>query len=97
MSQAKQLQDELTDVLCPSGMRTSTTESEALGVTAVGDGAPTVGDDKANINISLSSSTPSSSADSEGYGAIEITHEEGLNSEGGGGGAYLEVCSTCFR
>lgn len=26
-----------------------------------------------------------------GSDAIEITHEEGLNSEAGGGGAYLEV------
>ncbi|CAM9614828.1 unnamed protein product, partial [Ectocarpus sp. 8 AP-2014] len=28
---------------------------------------------------------------SEGFGAIEITHEDGLNSDTGSGGAYLEV------
>lgn len=35
--------------------------------------------------------TRSNSVASEGLGLIEITHEAGLNSEAGGGGAYLEV------
>lgn len=37
------------------------------------------------------SSRSSSSVASESLGGIDITHEEGRNSDAGGGGAYLEV------
>ncbi|CAM9119306.1 unnamed protein product [Ectocarpus fasciculatus] len=50
-----------------------------------------------NLNVSTTAVTGSTrsnsvaSVASEGFGAIEITHEEGLNSDTGSGGAYLEV------
>lgn len=45
----------------------------------------------AAASVTLTGSSRSSSVTSEELGSIEITHEEGLNSEAGGGGAYLEV------
>ncbi|CAM9621887.1 unnamed protein product [Ectocarpus sp. 6 AP-2014] len=50
-----------------------------------------------NVNVSTTAVTGSTRSNSvasfasEGFGAIEITHEDGLNSGTGSGGAYLEV------
>ncbi|CAN0035179.1 unnamed protein product, partial [Laminaria digitata] len=87
--QAKQLQDELNDVLCSSSTTTTAVEGVAMaGVAGVGGVMASCmgGGDNA-----LSCSTRSSSVASEACGAIDITHEEGRNSAQGGGGAYLEV------
>eukprot|EP00904_Undaria_pinnatifida_P002011 jgi/Undpi1/11810/HiC_scaffold_4.g01509.m1 len=87
--QAKQLQDELTDVLCSSSASTTAVEGVAMaGVAGVGGVLPVcLGGGESNA---LSCSTRSSSVASEACGAIDITHEEGRNSAQGGG-AYLEV------
>ena len=92
-AQAKQLQDELTDVLCSSSASTATAEGVALGGVA-GVGGVMAGCMGGGESNALSCSTRSSSVASEACGAIDITHEEGRNSAQGGGGAYLEVCST---
>ena len=93
--QAKQLQDELTDVLGSSSTTTTAVEGVAMaGVAGVGGVmASCMGGGESNA---LSCSTRSSSVASEACGAIDITHEEGRNSAQGGGRAYLEVCSMIF-
>ncbi|CAB1119784.1 GT20 [Ectocarpus sp. CCAP 1310/34] len=125
--QAKQLQDELTDVLRFSGATSTPVEGvlfagttpagTTTGVTGGGGGGgggidnmnicKNSGSSKTsnmskmmtglNVNVSTTAVTGSTrsnslaSVASEGFGAIEITHEEGLNSDTGSGGAYLEV------
>eukprot|EP00903_Cladosiphon_okamuranus_P018856 g17344.t1 len=116
--QAKQLQDELTDVLRSSSAANTTTtthaEADAIGLSPILPGGTS---SKVNVDFNagkmvdaavkktslatilpksmsttaVTGSTRSNSVASEGLGSIEITHEEGLNSEAGGGGAYLEV------
>lgn len=118
--QAKQLQDELTDVLRSSaaansnGSSSTHVEADTIGVSP----APTTTSGNVNVNfitgkavdtvktttMTMSTNMPTSvsttavtgssrtnSVASEGLGSIEILHEEGLNSDAGGGGAYLEV------
>ena len=120
-NQAKQLQDELTDVLRSSAAANSNgsisthVEADTIGVSP----APAITSDvnvnfmtgKAVDTVKTTTMTMSTSTDmptsvsttavtgssrtnsvaSEGLGSIEILHEEGLNSDAGGGGAYLEV------
>ncbi|CAM9390844.1 unnamed protein product, partial [Ectocarpus sp. 8 AP-2014] len=131
--QAKQLQDELTDVLRFSGATNTPVEGVlfagttpattpagtttgvvgGVGVGGCGGGIENMnicrnsGSSKTtniskmmmglNVNVSTTAVTGSTRSNSvasfasEGFGAIEITHEDGLNSDTGSGGAYLEV------
>lgn len=124
-NQAKQLQDELTDVLRSSaaansnGSSSTHVEADTIGVSPApaitsdvnvnfmtGKAVDTVKTTTMTMTMTMSTSTdmPTSvsttavtgssrtnSVASEGLGSIEILHEEGLNSDAGGGGAYLEV------
>ena len=120
-SQAKQLQDELTDVLRSSAAANGSGSTAANTATYVDADANAIGVSRSpplpgttatnvvNFNAgkvvdtavkptsmgtpAVTGSTRSNSVASEGLGSIQILHEEGLNSDAGGGGAYLEVCA----
>lgn len=85
--QAKQLQDELTDVLGSSAGSNSTVD--ALVDTSGGGAVSGV---EGGESSALSCSSHSSSAVSENRcGGMVIIHDDGRNSDASDGGAYVEV------
>ncbi|CAN0153793.1 unnamed protein product [Pylaiella littoralis] len=123
--QAKQLQDELTDVLRFStatnntypedienvssasvnininkhvnSLNAAASTTATTAITSKKMSMATTNMSRANMSMNMTTTAAtgsisrSNSVASEGLGLIEITHEAGLNSEAGGGGAYLEV------
>lgn len=102
--QAKRLQDELADVLCGGSRASTITVGGVLGGGTVEgtSGArgltksPFCCESSVRSSLSLGGGTIDSIQAGSEAGLIDITHEEGVNRDVGGTGAYLEVTAFFF-